>query len=92
MGDATGHGFGPALSATQMQAMLRVAFRCGAGLDEAFRHVNNQLAAIEARQGGFAEAILLDSRGRVSEGSGQNVFVVQDGVLSTPPVVDGILA
>lgn len=44
LGDATGHGFGPALSATQMQAMLRVAFRCGAGLDEAFRHVNNQLA------------------------------------------------
>jgi sigma-B regulation protein RsbU (phosphoserine phosphatase) len=44
MGDATGHGFGPALSATQMQAMLRVAFRCGADLDEAYRHVNNQLA------------------------------------------------
>ncbi len=43
MGDATGHGFGPALSATQMQAMLRVAFRCGADLDEAYRHVNNQL-------------------------------------------------
>jgi phosphoserine phosphatase len=44
MGDATGHGFGPALSATQMQAMLRVAFRCGACLDEAYLHVNNQLA------------------------------------------------
>ena len=44
IGDATGHGFGPALSATQMQAMLRVAFRCGAGLAEAYRHVNNQLA------------------------------------------------
>ncbi len=44
LGDATGHGFGPALSATQMQAMLRVAFRCGASLDEAYRHVNNQLA------------------------------------------------
>ncbi len=43
MGDATGHGFGPALSATQMQAMLRVAFRCGADLNEAYRHVNNQL-------------------------------------------------
>jgi phosphoserine phosphatase len=43
MGDATGHGFGPALSATQMQAMLRVAFRCGASLDEAYLHVNNQL-------------------------------------------------
>jgi len=43
LGDATGHGFGPALSATQMQAMLRVAFRCGADLDAAYRHVNNQL-------------------------------------------------
>jgi phosphoserine phosphatase RsbU/P len=43
LGDATGHGFGPALSATQMQAMLRVAFRCGADLDSAYRHVNNQL-------------------------------------------------
>ena len=44
LGDATGHGFGPALSATQMQAMLRVAFRCGADLSGAYRHVNNQLA------------------------------------------------
>ncbi len=43
LGDATGHGFGPALSATQMQAMLRVAFRAGADLDSAFMHVNNQL-------------------------------------------------
>ena len=44
LGDATGHGFGPALSATQMQAMLRVAFRLGANLDEAYVQVNNQLA------------------------------------------------
>lgn len=44
LGDATGHGFGPALSATQMQAMLRVAFRLGANLDEAYTQVNNQLA------------------------------------------------
>jgi len=44
LGDATGHGFGPALSATQMQAMLRVSFRCGADLSQAYRHVNNQLA------------------------------------------------
>jgi phosphoserine phosphatase len=43
LGDATGHGIGSALSATQMQAMLRVAFRCGATLSEAYRHVNNQL-------------------------------------------------
>lgn len=44
MGDATGHGFGPALSATQMQAMLRVSFRLGADLSSAFAQVNNQLA------------------------------------------------
>lgn len=44
LGDATGHGFGPALSATQMQAMLRVAFRLGANLDQAYVQVNNQLA------------------------------------------------
>ena len=44
LGDATGHGFGPALSATQMQAMLRVSFRLGADLDRAYMHVNNQLA------------------------------------------------
>lgn len=43
LGDATGHGFGPALSATQMQAMLRVSFRHGANLDAAYRQVNNQL-------------------------------------------------
>ena len=43
LGDATGHGFGPALSATQMQAMLRVAFRLGASLDTAYTQVNNQL-------------------------------------------------
>jgi phosphoserine phosphatase len=45
MGDATGHGIGPALSATQVRAMLRVAERLGAGLDDAFRHINDQLCA-----------------------------------------------
>ena len=43
MGDATGHGIGPALSATQVRAMLRVALRLGADLDDAFRHINDQL-------------------------------------------------
>jgi phosphoserine phosphatase len=45
LGDATGHGIAPALSVTQMQAMLRMAFRLGADLPTAFRHVNDQLAA-----------------------------------------------
>ena len=43
LGDATGHGLGPALSATQVTAMVRVALRLGATLDETFRHVNDQL-------------------------------------------------
>ncbi len=43
MGDATGHGIGPALSATQVRAMLRVALRLNASLDDAFKHINDQL-------------------------------------------------
>jgi phosphoserine phosphatase len=43
MGDATGHGIGPALSATQVRAMLRVALRLESGLDDAFVHINDQL-------------------------------------------------
>ena len=45
MGDATGHGIGPALSATEVRAMLRIAQRLGAGLDDTFRHINDQLLA-----------------------------------------------
>ena len=44
LADATGHGIGPALSVVQMHAMLRMAFRLGAGLEQAFRHVNERLA------------------------------------------------
>ena len=44
LGDATGHGIAPALSVTQMHAMLRMAFRVGAELERAFLEVNNQLA------------------------------------------------
>jgi sigma-B regulation protein RsbU (phosphoserine phosphatase) len=43
LGDASGHGIGPALSATQMTGMLRVALRLGADLDAIFAQVNNQL-------------------------------------------------
>ena len=43
LGDATGHGIGPALSALQVQSMFRVALRLDADLDAAFRHVNDQM-------------------------------------------------
>jgi phosphoserine phosphatase RsbU/P len=45
MADAAGHGIAPALSVTQMHAMLRMAFRLGASLETAFTQVNDQLAA-----------------------------------------------
>jgi phosphoserine phosphatase RsbU/P len=48
LADATGHGIAPALSVTQMHAMLRMAFRLGADLETAFMQVNNQLADILA--------------------------------------------
>ncbi|HXV77841.1 MAG TPA: PP2C family protein-serine/threonine phosphatase, partial [Candidatus Polarisedimenticolaceae bacterium] len=44
LGDATGHGIGPALSVTQVRSMLRVAMRLEADLDSAFRHINDQLS------------------------------------------------
>jgi phosphoserine phosphatase len=44
LGDATGHGIGPALSVTQMHAMLRMAFTMGADLETAFARVNDRLA------------------------------------------------
>lgn len=44
LGDATGHGIGPALSVTQVRSMLRVCVRLGAGLDDAYRHINDQLS------------------------------------------------
>jgi phosphoserine phosphatase RsbU/P len=44
LGDATGHGIGPALSVTQVRAMLRVALRLGADLDACYRHINDQLS------------------------------------------------
>ena len=49
------------------------------------------LAKIEATKAGYQEAILLDSHGFVCEGSGENIYVVRDGVDLTPPQTAGIL-
>jgi branched-chain amino acid aminotransferase len=52
------------------------------------------LAKIESLKGGYEEAILLDERGMVCEGTGENIFVVRDGVINTPgpssSTLDGI--
>ncbi len=56
------------------------------------QYINSQLVAMEAHDRGFAEAIVLNTSGYVSEGSGENLFLVKDGVLYTPPLVASILA
>lgn len=56
-------------------------------------YVNSQLAKKEAISGGYDEALLLDTEGYVSEGSGENVFIVRNGVLKTTPltsILEGI--
>ncbi|MFZ5904463.1 MAG: branched-chain amino acid transaminase [Chloroflexota bacterium] len=54
-------------------------------------YVNSQFMAMEANDGKFAEGIALDINGYVSEGSGENIFIVRRGVLYTPPVGASIL-
>jgi branched-chain amino acid aminotransferase len=58
------------------------------------QYLNSVLAKIEAAKSGYEEAILLDDHGHVCEGTGENVFVVKDGVIYTPPqtasILDGI--
>ncbi|HEX9943833.1 MAG TPA: branched-chain amino acid transaminase [Thermoanaerobaculia bacterium] len=55
-------------------------------------YLNAQLIKMEAISNGYVEGIGLDARGFVSEGSGENVFLVQDGTLITPPVASSILS
>ncbi len=54
-------------------------------------YVNSYLASLEAQEMGFDEAILLTGRGKVSEATGMNVFLVRDNQLSTPPERANIL-
>ena len=50
-------------------------------------YINSMLALDEALSKGYDEALLLDSKGNVAEGSGENIFMVKDGVLYTPTLV-----
>jgi branched-chain amino acid aminotransferase len=58
------------------------------------QYLNSILAKTETAKAGYDEAILLDSRGFVSEGSGENIFIVREGTILTPPhtasILDGI--
>jgi branched-chain amino acid aminotransferase len=54
-------------------------------------YINSQMAKVEAIKGGYDEAIMLSPQGYVSECTGENIFIVRDGVITTPPVAAGAL-
>jgi len=58
------------------------------------QYLNSVLAKLESKHAGYEEAILLDDKGHVCEGTAENVFVVRDGQIATPPqtasILDGI--
>jgi branched-chain amino acid aminotransferase len=53
-------------------------------------YLNSMLALEEARSGGYDEALLLDTEGFVMEGSGENIFIVRNGVLFTPELTSAL--
>jgi branched-chain amino acid aminotransferase len=57
----------------------------------AANYMNSQLIKMQAREDGYDEGIALDSSGRLSEGSGENIFLVHRGVLHTPPLASCVL-
>jgi branched-chain amino acid aminotransferase len=54
-------------------------------------YMNSQLIKMEAIKEGYAEGIALDAQGYLSEGSGENLFIVKKGILYTPPLVASVL-
>ena len=57
----------------------------------AANYMNSQLIKMEALVNGYTEGIALDHNGYVSEGSGENIFAVRDGIIYTPPISAAIL-
>ncbi len=57
----------------------------------AANYMNSQLIKMEAIKGGYSEGIALDVNGNVSEGSGENIFLVVKGTVVTPPLISSVL-
>ncbi len=55
------------------------------------QYINSILAKVQCLKAGYDEALMLDNRGMISEGPGENIFIVKDGVLYTPPEHASIL-
>ena len=55
------------------------------------QYLNSSLAKVEVTDAGYDEAVMLNSRGFVTQGSGENIFWVRNGLLTTPPLSAGLL-
>ncbi|MGQ9908396.1 MAG: branched-chain amino acid transaminase [Candidatus Flexifilum sp.] len=76
----------------QISSWRRIAPDTGASLAKiGGQYVNSQFISMEAHDNGFSEGIALDYEGHVSEGAGENIFIVMDGVLYTPGAASSIL-
>ena len=85
----TGHGGADVcISSWNRMAPEHLARLAKAGAN----YMNSQLIRMEADINGYAEGIALDVNGLVSEGSGENIFVVRNGVLYTPPLGNSALS
>ena len=80
------HGAKTIISATR-----RVPSDCLDPRIKSLNYLNNILAKMEANLAGADEAIMLNTNGRVAEGSADNIFIVRNGVILTPPVIEGAL-
>lgn len=58
---------------------------------KSLNYINNIMAKVEAANRGFLEALMLNEQGNVAECTGDNIFIVKEGTVHTPPVTDGAL-
>ena len=87
LGDTTNQGVRATIS-----AWMRIDSRTmPVQAKSAANYANSGLAKMQALTSGYDEAILLNTDGKVAEGTGENIFRVKDGILSTPPASSGIL-
>ncbi len=85
--DALRHGITAGISSWRQRAINSMP----PAIKATGNYLNSSLAKIESLDNGYEEAILLNEAGHVCEGTGENIFVVRDEVLMTPPVSDGLL-
>jgi len=70
----------------------RIAHGALSPMVKSLNYLNNVMAKLESLQAGAGEGLMLNEQGHVAECTGDNLFLVRDGILSTPPISSGALA